>query len=226
MVCKKTACLQVLLGLFLTFTGTALAGNGADLIKAVMHQDLDKAKELVKSGADVNHQDETYGSTPLILSCQYELIDLAKFLIEAGADVNLQAKNGYTPLIAAAGVSEELTGLLLSKGADLNLKCANGTGAFTTSVVGVLSQRVTTDVVKKILDKGADINESAENGATEGYTVLMMAARNKSPDLVKFLVKEGADVNLKAKDGNTALSLAKKVKDEKMVTLLKKSGAK
>ena len=54
----------------------------------------------------------------------------------------------------------------------------------------------------------------------------MMAARNDKPELVKFLVKEGADVNLKAKDGSTALSLAKKEKDEAMVKLLKKLGAK
>ena len=200
--------------------------DGSELISSIMYQNLEKTKELVNKGVDINYQDKTYGSTPLILACQYGFVDIAKFLIEKGADVNLQANNGYTPLIAAAGVSEELTDLLLSKGADLQLKLEDGTGAFTTAIVGILMERVTTTAAKKLLDKGADINESPKNGRAEGYTVLMMAARNNKPDLVKFLVKNGADVNLKAKDGSTALSLAEKEKDDAIVKLLKELGAK
>ena len=216
-----------ILAIILMITVSIILGqDGSELISAIMYQDLEKTKELVNKGVDINYQDKTYGSTPLILACQYGFVDIAKFLVEKGADVNLQAKNGYTPLIAATGVSEELTDLLLSKGADVKLKLENGTGAFTTAIVGILMERVTTTVAKKLLDKGADINESAKSGDTEGYTVLMMAARNDKPELVKFLVKEGADVNLKAKDGSTAISLAKKEKDEAMVKLLKKLGAK
>jgi ankyrin repeat protein len=213
--------------IFLMITFSTIFGqDGSELISAIMYQNLEKTKELINKGVNINYQDKTYGSTPLILACQYGFVDIAKFLIEKGADVNLQANNGYTPLIAAAGVSEELTDLLLSKGADINLKLEDGTGALTTSIVGILMDRVTTNVAKNLLDKGADINESSKSGKTEGYTVLMMAARNNKPDLVKFLVKNGADINLMAKDGNTALSLAKKEKDEDMVKLLKKLGAK
>ena len=202
------------------------AQEDSELITAIMYQEFDKAKGLIEKGVDVNYKDESYGSTPLILSCQYNFVDMAKFLIEKGADVNLQAKNGYTPLIAAAGVSEELVDLLLSKKADINLKLETGTGPLTASITGVLRGRVTTAVAKKLLDKGADINESATTGRTEGYTILMTAARNNEPELVKFLAKEGADLNLKAKDGSTALSLAEKKDDKEMVGLLKKLGAK
>ena len=79
------------------------------------HKGWSFPKGLIEKGVDVNYMDESYGSTPLILSCQYNFVDMAKFLIEKGADVNLQAKNGSTPLIAAAGVSEELVDLLLLK---------------------------------------------------------------------------------------------------------------
>jgi len=95
-----------ILSLFCVCTSVT-AQVGSDLITAIMYQEFDKAKELVEKGADINYQDETYGSTPLILACQYNFVDMAKYLIDKGADVNLQAKNGYTPLIAAAGVSEE-----------------------------------------------------------------------------------------------------------------------
>jgi len=227
MFLKNLLCLFIFILLLLSVTIVdAVAQDGSDLISAIMYQEFDKAKTLIENGVDINYQDKTYGSTPLILSCQYNFVDMAKYLIDKGADVNLQAKNGYTPLIAASGVSEELTDLLLSKGADPKLKLENGTGAFTTSIVGVLMERVTTGVAKKLLEKGADINEAATSGDTEGYTVLMMAARNDNADLVKFLVKEGADLNLKAKDGSTALSLAKKGKKDEMVKLLQKLGAK
>ena len=226
MFCKKELCLFVLMFSVFIIPGIVIAQNGSDLITAIMYQDSNKVKELVDKGVDVNYQDETYGSTPLILACQYNFVDLAKYLIGKGADINLQAKNGYTPLIAAAGVSEELTDLLLAKGADVKLKLKNGTGAFTTAIVGVLMERVTIAVAKKLLEKGADINESAINGDAEGYTVLMMAARNNNADLVNFLVKEGADLNLKAKDGSTALNLAEKESHKDMVKLLKKLGAK
>lgn len=203
-----------------------VAQDDSELINTIMHQEIDKAKALIEKGADVNVQDKSSGSTPLIMCCQYNFVDLAKLLIEKGADVNLQANNGYTPLIAAAGVSEELVDLLLLKKADINLKSETGTGPLKASIMGVIRGRVTTAVVKKLLDKGADINESATKGRTEGYTALMTAARNNEPKLVEFLVKEGADLNLKAKDGSTALSLAQKKDHQEMVKLLKKLGAK
>jgi ankyrin repeat protein len=215
-----------LIVLLIIATSLVIAQDGSELITAIMYQEFDKAKELINKGVDVNYKDKNYGSTPLILTCQYNFVDMAKFLIEKGADINLQANNGYTPLIAAASVSEELTKLLLSKGADIKLKTEDGTSAFITSITGVLSGRVTTAVAKLLLEKGANVNDSITKGSAEGYTALMMAARNNKLELVKFLVKEGADLNLKAKDGNTALSLAKKEKDEAMVKLLKELGAK
>jgi len=188
------------------------AQDGSQLIKHIMYQELDKAKTLVEKGVDVNYQDKSYGSTPLILSCQYGFVDMAKYLVEKGADINLQAKNGHSPLIACAGVSQELMEYLLSKGADVKLKDETGRTAFTHSITGVLMERVTTDAAELLLKKGADVNEASNTGRSEGYTCLMMAARNNHPELVKFLVKNGTDVNAKAKDGKTPLSLAEKKK--------------
>lgn len=54
---------------------------------------------------------------------------------------------------------------------------------------------------------------------------LMTKVIHKDFDAVKKLLAEGADINAKAKDGSTALSLAKKEKDEKMTTLLYELGA-
>lgn len=203
-----------------------ISQDGSTLIKHVMYQEFDQVKGLVEKGVDVNFQDQSYGSTPLILACQYGFVDIAKYLIENKADVNLQAKNGMSPLMAAAGVSKELVEILLAKGADIKQQNEDGSGVLTQSVTGVLMDRVGLDVVELFLKKGAKVDEAATSGRTEGYTCLMMAARNQRPDLVNFLVKHGANVNAKAADGQSPLSLAEKEKDQQMVALLKELGAK
>jgi ankyrin repeat protein len=79
---------------------------------------------------------------------------------------------------------------------------------------------------KKLLEYGADVDESFTSGPAEGYTCLMMAARNQRPDIVKFLADNGANVNAKAANGNTPLSLAEEEEDKEIIELLKQLGAK
>jgi ankyrin repeat protein len=217
----------VLVYLFLViFLLPVMAQNGSKLIEAIMYQEFDKAKDLIKNGADINYQDESSGSNALMLACQYNFIDMAKFLIENNADLNLSDKNGKTALMISAGVSEDLFNLLLSNGADLEMKANDGTTVFTQACMGVLREKVTISFVQTLIDKGANVDEAPSSGRSEGYTRLMMAARNKQPDLVKLLAKNGADVNKMSKDGKTALILAEKKNDQEMISLLKSLGAK
>jgi ankyrin repeat protein len=210
----------------ITISSPADAQTGAELITAVMYQDLDKVKSLAEAGVDLNYQDKNYGSTALIVACQYNMVEIGKYLIEKGADVNIPANSGHTPLMAACTRSEELADLLLEKGADASVALPDGTTAFTTAVVGVLNGSISTKITDELLAGGANVDESASSGDAAGYTCLMMAARNASQDLVEYLVEKGADVNARAFDGNTPLSLATKKDDQEMVTLLKKLGAK
>ena len=217
---------MLILFFLLTFFLPLMAQDGAGLIESIMYQEFDKAKELIENGVDVNYQDKSSGSTALMLACQYNFIEIAAFLIENKADLNVQAKNGQTALMAAAGSSEDLFNLLLSKGADIKIKETNGTTVLTQACMGVITEKVTLNVVKTILDKGIDVNEAPSSGRTQGYTCLMMAARNNQLKLAKILINRGADVNIKANDGNTALGLARKENNTEITELLIKQGAK
>ena len=206
--------------------GYLLAQDGIDLTWAVLYQDLDKVKQLIEAGADINYQEESQGATALIMAVQYKFVDISRYLIEKGADLSIRAKTGHTALMAGAVSSEELFDLLVSKGADMSVKLEDGTSAFTLSITGVLSEYIGLGIAKKLLDHGTDVDEAANSGSTEGYTCLIMAAGNQRPDIVQFLIDEGANVNAKAGDGTTPLSIAEKRDDPEMVALLKKLGAK
>lgn len=217
-----------LMFLFLVLVGLVAPANlpAQELFVKVMRNDIKAVKELIASGADINQKNKTYGHTPLIIACNYNYVDLAKLLISKGADINIRGNDGSTALIAACSNSQELVEILLSKGADIKSKMANGTGVFTQCINGILMDRVSIHLAGILLSKGADIEDSATGGHIEGYTPLMIAARNNKLELVNFLIKNGANVNAKSKDGNTALSLAVKKGHQRIIDVLKSNGAK
>ena len=67
-----------------------------DLYYACSDDDVDKAKELIKAGANVNAENK-WGETPLIVAARHGHIEIVKLLIEAGADLETN-DDGYTPL--------------------------------------------------------------------------------------------------------------------------------
>jgi ankyrin repeat protein len=67
-----------------------MAQEGSDLITAVAYQDLDKVKNLVETGVDINYQEESAGATALIMSAMYNFGDIARYLIEKGADIRIK----------------------------------------------------------------------------------------------------------------------------------------
>jgi len=83
--------------------------------------DLDKVKELVEKGNNVNAFDEDLSFTPLHYAVKGEHIEVVKYLLSVGADVNAhdEEKIGETPLgEVAANCSYEMAELLVKAGAN------------------------------------------------------------------------------------------------------------
>jgi ankyrin repeat protein len=83
--------------------------------------DLDKVKDLVQKGCDVNAFDELFSFTPLHYAVKENHIDVARYLISVGADVNAYdlERIGETPLgVVAANCSYEIAELLVKAGAN------------------------------------------------------------------------------------------------------------
>ena len=217
---------KLIIFFLLILSGISYSQDFDKLANAVVDKDLNTLDSLLQTGIDVNITEEDRGATILLIASSikdYE--DVVSFLISRGADINFRGKDGRTPLIWAAGNSLESTKMLLENGADINAKGNDGMNAFIQSTFGILSKKVSTDVMDLLLENGADVNSALISKNAAGWTALHFAAINGDTELVEYLILQGANVNHTSDEGSTALSLAKQEKYEALVSLLKKHGA-
>lgn len=101
-----------------------MPGPGFEMNKlhsAAQDGDLDRVKELLEQGCDINAFDEDLDWTPLHYAVKEGHIDVAAYLIERGADVNAHNSDraGETPLaLVAQECTYEIAKLLVDAGAD------------------------------------------------------------------------------------------------------------
>jgi len=78
--------------------------NDKFLIYAIDDGDVERVKELIKQGCNLNVKTsfDDGGDTALIKAIRFNNYDIVKLLIDAGADINLKNEyRGYTPLMAS-----------------------------------------------------------------------------------------------------------------------------
>jgi len=215
-----------IISILLLFQLTILAQDYDNLANAVYNKDMLKINELLGAGVDINATPEDYSSTALFIACSYKgYEEIVSLLISSGADVNFKGKDGKTPLILAAGNSLLSTQLLVENGADVKAKANDGMNAFIQAALGILSGKVTTEMLAFLKSEGADINSSLSSGYASGWTALLFATVNGDRNLVEYLILNGANVNHTSDEGQTALALARQEKYEDIVRLLRKHGA-
>lgn len=83
---------------------------------------------LLKAGADVNDNDNFYGTSPLQWAVQLEEIpEITHILIKSGANVNAVDKHNQTPLYMAVGLKRvDIVKELLNAGANPSIKSKSG----------------------------------------------------------------------------------------------------
>ncbi|KAI8880361.1 ankyrin [Backusella circina FSU 941] len=210
---------------------------------------LDKVKELIKRGANVNHRDNA-GWCPLheaAVKGQYEIM---RYLISSGASVNVRGCEEDTPLHdACKSRFPDCVRLLVESGADvfaLNLKrqkpidvcddedCIEMVQARMKQLDDLASKdeqgrtclhraclEGDQEEALRLLRQGADAN--ARDHAM--WSPLHCAVERQHVALVRLLVQHGADVNGCKQDGAGALHIACQKQHETIVTYLVESGA-
>ncbi|MCS6984218.1 MAG: ankyrin repeat domain-containing protein [Leptospiraceae bacterium] len=188
--------------LFLALVQVGFASSADKLLyEAVWKRDLQKAKEAVARGANVNYKTPYDEDFPLGIAAYLGDLRMVLFLLNMGAHVNLAKKGGWNALMAAADEGHlKIVQLLITKGAAVDSKTAMG-----RSVLMRAAYQGQTEIVRYLLRQGA--NPNAQDN--EGTTALMLAAQNGHEDVVHLLLARGARVELVNQKGKRAIDYAR-----------------
>lgn len=207
------------------------AGTTALMIACQQHGSAPVVLELLGHGADLHAKNES-GMNALFAAAQCGDEKVLGLLLDRGADANSLRRFPYATALESALMSAAQYGhtdcvkLLLKRGADVHFKSEYGNALHFAA----FKQR--TEIARLLLDRGIDVNaKSRRIGSFRnelGLTALMYAAVSEqdNSDLVELLIERGADVHAVSAGGETAMDLARRRGDTKIVRLLTSAGAK
>ncbi|GBO32683.1 Tankyrase-1, partial [Araneus ventricosus] len=93
-----------------------------DLLTAVRNRDINKVRDLLDMGANIEAQNNR-GWTPLCLASQKGSLDIAKLLLDRGANIEAKGKNGWNVLHEAIYYNKpDMFKFLVERGAYINVK--------------------------------------------------------------------------------------------------------
>jgi ankyrin repeat protein len=139
-------------------------------------------------------------------------------LLVSGAPVDSRARDGATPLIAAALSNQPaIAEVLLAKGADV---MARNSGGFTALHAAAYSGSLA--IAKLLLEKGAVLEDAANKA---GVTPMMVAGEENHLAVAEFLIAKGADVNHAEIHGYSPTTRALWKGHKDIIRLYKRHGA-
>ncbi|KAM0548044.1 hypothetical protein ACHAPJ_010102 [Fusarium lateritium] len=177
-------------------------GDGFTLLQvAAIKDDLGFAKVLVKDlGASVNTYGNTYGWTPLLLSCHCGHFEMAKFLVDNGADPTIKETLHKATILHSLNRftdrqhCEEILNIALDAGVDINSPLEKGATPLHTTFSGWdYSRGVAAEL---LLEYGADPTRQAEElgSVFDFITPLAYATENLDVDLLERMIEASQDL--------------------------------
>jgi ankyrin repeat protein len=187
-------------------------------------------RALIAAGADVNHQEELHGRTPLYHAAECGSAACVTALAEAGARHVRSTWGGPLAVACCKHGDLECVAALLAAGARVDDEDRYGTTALHGACTGECARALIAagarvncvnewgwtplfraacmgrvGTVQALLDAGADPNASGERGSTPMMSVV---EERDNDDIVLALLRAGADVHARNISGCTALWIA------------------
>jgi ankyrin repeat protein len=175
---------------------------------AVQNRQIESARLLIESGADISSRD-LHGRTPLHFS-SFGSSEMVLALIENGADVHARDRTGRTALHnAARRLNISVINCLVELGSNINAKDASGWGPLMHACSwgeSSVDRRGddTICVIGEILRLGARVNARTSRGLTALHFVCALGRH----DSAMQLVASGARLEARTRSGRTPLHLA------------------
>jgi len=174
-------------------------GGYTALMSAIGCMRRQVAAELIRAGANVNHQARD-GRTPLCLAVEMGSPGMVQDLLKAGADA--KGSGRFIPLQNALQLGHTgITRMLLSAGADPNNL---GTSKIAVSPLDQAMNIGAPPMARDLAKAGANLNTQSRTGDT----ALIHATMMTHPGMVKALLTAGADSTLRNNQGMTAQDIA------------------
>jgi ankyrin repeat protein len=171
----------------------------SELLMAVYDQDLQRVKELVAAGVNVNTRDYA-GISALAYAVMGENDQIAWFLIAEGANVNILDYTRRSILMhALIEARDHWVEQLLPLIENVNHQDMYG---YTALIFACQNDNVET--VIKLVDAGAEVHTLTQAQTT----TLMHAVAFGQFFIADYLLEQGVQVNHQSIDGSTALHLA------------------
>lgn len=154
------------------------------------------------------------GETPLFLAARSQSGQAMGILLEHGANPNAKITNDFTPLFWLIKVNDfHLCMRLLAEEVDVNDAFRDGTTPLICAIEMGLTQ-----IPRRLVECGANVNRKRG-----GLTPLHIAIENQNYGAVEVLLEfRGTITTEKTPQGETALEMAKRIGNPKVLSLLSK----
>jgi hypothetical protein len=166
------------------------------LMKAAEAGDLDRIRQLLAQGEDVNARGRN-GDTALERAIVMGHVDAALLLIQQGAQVEADSLH-YACMTRQS--TPELLQALVGASADVNARDSRGATPLMWA-----ANRERLDLARWLLEHGADPNVRDTHLHNEGQTALMYTHHL---DIIELLLEHGADPNVREDRGLAAYEMA------------------
>ena len=125
-------------------------------LEAIVSNNKDDIRRLLKAGADVDARDEEHNEAAIILAAKFSDAEIVDLLLSAGAKIDARDDQGRTALFLA-DVGSETFARLLAAGADIHAVDNDG----NTILMRRVSQSASVNEVEELLRLG--INPDVNN---------------------------------------------------------------
>ncbi|GFS84709.1 ankyrin-3 [Nephila pilipes] len=216
----------------------------AELVDAVISDDLGKAEDLFRRGAKATYRESYSGGHPIYKAIENNSFNMTQLLLNNGADSELDDINKMVPLLRLASnpsLDSRILGILIDKGIEKNLSVLGlslvlTAEGFDPSNVKPIEYdtrdwnllhyaayngklNVVQEIFKLPIEKRGGIND--QNAI--GWTPLHLAIFHNRKDMVGFLIDQGANIGAKANppSNETPLDLANAPERSEIASLLR-----